>query len=41
MVIARDLGLAIHHVAVQTIAGKLSVSTDLEVEGTQSLDRRA
>ena len=37
MVIARDLGLAIHHVAVQTIAGRLSVSTDLEVEGTQSL----
>jgi cation diffusion facilitator family transporter len=37
MVIARDLGLAIHHVAVQTIAGRLSVSSDLEVEGTQSL----
>jgi cation diffusion facilitator family transporter len=37
MVIARDLGLAIHHVAVQTIARKLSVSADLEVEGTQSL----
>ncbi len=37
MVIARDLGLAIHHVAVQTIAGRLSVSTDLEVEGMQSL----
>jgi cation diffusion facilitator family transporter len=37
MVIARDLGLAIHHVAVQTIAGKLSVSTDLEVEGGQPL----
>jgi cation diffusion facilitator family transporter len=37
MVIARDLGLAIHHVAVQTIAGNLSVSADLEVEGTQSL----
>ncbi len=37
MVIARDLGLAIHHVAVQTIAARLSVSTDLEVEGTQSL----
>ena len=29
MVIARDLGLAIHHVAVQTIAADLSVSTDL------------
>ena len=37
MVIARDLGLAIHHVAVQTIAGNLSVSADLEIEGTQSL----
>ncbi len=37
MVIARDLGLAIHHVAVQTVSGRLSVSTDLEVEGTQSL----
>ena len=37
MVIARDLTLAIHHVAVQTVAGRLSVSADLEVEGTQSL----
>jgi cation diffusion facilitator family transporter len=37
MVIARDLGLAIHHVAVQTIAGRLAVSADLEVEGTQPL----
>jgi len=37
MVIARDLGLAIHHIAVQTISGRLSVSADLEVEGTQSL----
>jgi cation diffusion facilitator family transporter len=37
MVIARDFGLAIHHVAVQTIGGRLSVSTDLEVEGAQSL----
>jgi len=37
MVIARDLGLAIHHVAVQAIAGRLSVSADLEVEGTQPL----
>ncbi len=37
MVIARDLGLAIHHVAVQTIAGQLSVSADLEVEGAQPL----
>jgi cation diffusion facilitator family transporter len=37
MLIARDLGLAIHHVAVQTISGRLSVSADLEVEGTQPL----
>jgi cation diffusion facilitator family transporter len=37
MVIARDLGLAIHHVAVQTIAGRLSVSADLEVDGAQPL----
>jgi len=37
MVIARDLGLAIHHVAVQTIAGQLSVSLDLEVEGSAPL----
>src|SRR6266702_746735 len=37
MVIARDLGLAIHHVAVQTIAGRLSVSVDLEVDGVLPL----
>jgi cation diffusion facilitator family transporter len=37
MVIARDLGLAIHHVAVQTVSGRLSVSADLEVEGAQPL----
>ena len=37
MVIARDLGLAIHHVAVQTITGRLSVSVDLEVDGSQPL----
>jgi cation diffusion facilitator family transporter len=37
MVIARDLGLAIHHVAVQTIAGRLSVSVDLEVDGALAL----
>jgi len=37
MVIARDLGLAIHHIAVQAIAGRLSVSADLEVDGTQAL----
>ena len=37
MVIARDLWLAIHHVAVQTIAGRLSVSVDLEIDGSQPL----
>ena len=37
MVIARDLGLAIHHVAVQAISGRLSVSADLEVDGTHPL----
>jgi cation diffusion facilitator family transporter len=37
MMIARNRGLAIHHVAVQTVSGRLSVSTDLEVEGTQPL----
>jgi divalent metal cation (Fe/Co/Zn/Cd) transporter len=37
MMIARNRGLAIHHVAVQTISGRLSVSADLEVEGTLPL----
>jgi cation diffusion facilitator family transporter len=37
MMIARNRGLAIHHVAVQTISGRLSISADLEVDGTQSL----
>ena len=37
MVKARDLGLAIHHVAVQAIEGRLSVSVDLEVDGTMTL----
>jgi cation diffusion facilitator family transporter len=37
MTIARNRGLAIHHVAVQTISGRLSVSLDLEVEGTLAL----
>jgi cation diffusion facilitator family transporter len=37
MVIARDLELAIHHIAVQTVAGRLSVSADLEVDGNQLL----
>jgi divalent metal cation (Fe/Co/Zn/Cd) transporter len=38
MMIARNRGLAIHHVAVQAIAGRLSVSADLEVEGTMALN---
>ncbi len=37
MMIARNRGLAIHHVAVQTISGRLSISADLEVDGTQPL----
>ena len=37
MLIARNAGLAVHHVAVQAIAGRLSVSADLEVEGTLTL----
>jgi len=37
MMIARNRGLAIHHVAVQTISGQLSVSADLEVDGTLPL----
>jgi cation diffusion facilitator family transporter len=37
MLIARNAGLAVHHVAVQAIAGRLSVSADLEVDGTLTL----
>jgi cation diffusion facilitator family transporter len=37
MLIARNGGLAVHHVAVQAIADRLSVSADLEVEGTLPL----
>ena len=37
MLIARNRGLAVHHVAVQALAGRLSVSLDLEVEGTLPL----
>lgn len=37
MTIARSRAVAIHHVAVQAISGRLSVSVDLEVEGTLSL----
>jgi cation diffusion facilitator family transporter len=37
MLIARNSGLAVHHVAVQALAEHLSVSVDLEVEGTLTL----
>ncbi len=37
MMIARNRGLAIHHIAVQAISGRLSVSADLEVEGSLPL----
>ena len=37
MVIARNRALAIHHVTVQEIRGRLSVSLDLEVDGRLSL----
>jgi cation diffusion facilitator family transporter len=39
MVIARNRALAIHHVTVHSIGGRLSVSLDLEVDGGQSLAR--
>jgi cation diffusion facilitator family transporter len=37
ILIARNRGLAVHHVAVQALADRLSVSADLEVEGTLPL----
>ncbi len=37
MVIARNRALAVHHVTVHAIGGKLSVSLDLEVEGSLTL----
>jgi cation diffusion facilitator family transporter len=37
MVIARNSGLAIHHVTVHNLGGKLSVSIDLEVDGEMAL----
>jgi divalent metal cation (Fe/Co/Zn/Cd) transporter len=37
MMIARKSGLAIHHVAVQAISGRLSVAVDLEVAGGMAL----
>jgi divalent metal cation (Fe/Co/Zn/Cd) transporter len=38
MVIARNRALAIHHVTVQEIHGRLSISLDLEVDGKLSLE---
>jgi cation diffusion facilitator family transporter len=37
MVIARNRALAVHHVTVQAISGRLSVSLDLEVDGSLAL----
>jgi cation diffusion facilitator family transporter len=37
MVIARNRALAVHHVTVQAISGRLSVSLDLEVDGALPL----
>ncbi|HVX75837.1 MAG TPA: cation diffusion facilitator family transporter [Bradyrhizobium sp.] len=37
MVIARNSGLAIHHVTVHDLGGKLTVSIDLEVDGEMTL----
>src|SRR5262249_53854962 len=37
MVIARNLGLAVHHVMVHEVSGKLLVALDLEVDGGLSL----
>lgn len=37
MVIARNSGLAIHHVTVHDLGGKLTVSIDLEVDGNLEL----
>jgi divalent metal cation (Fe/Co/Zn/Cd) transporter len=39
MVIARNSGLAIHHVTVHDLGGKLTVSIDLEVDGEMPLNR--
>jgi cation diffusion facilitator family transporter len=39
MVIARNRGLAVHHITVHAIGGQLSVSLDLEVDGSLSLAR--
>jgi cation diffusion facilitator family transporter len=37
MVIARNSGLAVHHVTVHDLGGKLTVSIDLEVDGEMTL----
>ena len=37
MVIARNRGLAVHHVTVHALADRLSISLDLEVDGKLSL----
>ena len=37
MVIARNAGLAVHHVTVHDLGGKLTVSIDLEVDGGMAL----
>jgi divalent metal cation (Fe/Co/Zn/Cd) transporter len=37
MVIARSRALAVHHVTVQQVEGRLAVSLDLEVDGALSL----
>ena len=39
MVIARNSGLAVHHVTVHDLGDKLTVSIDLEVDGEMSADR--
>jgi divalent metal cation (Fe/Co/Zn/Cd) transporter len=38
MVIARNRALAVHHVTVHDVGGRLTVSIDLEVDGGMSLD---
>src|ERR1700730_9676171 len=39
MVIARNSGVAIHHVTVHDLGGKLTVSIDLEVDGEKALNQ--
>jgi cation diffusion facilitator family transporter len=38
MVIARNAGVAVHHVTVHDLGGKLTVSIDLEVDGDMALN---